>query len=346
MRAGSILKLGFGLALAGVLLFVVARQIDRAVLVRQLREASIGGLVLAAALNVGHNVFRVWRWGVLLAPVRPALPFRPMFDAVIVGYTTTWTMPGRLGELVRPMLLSARERVPLAPCLGSVLADRLLDGLAVAVLFVAALAVTPLEGQAAAHASEIRSAAAGAAALIVVALVALLVAGSVRGRLEQWLAARRGLVGWAWRSTVAFARGAEAFRQPRLLWRLAVLTLAAWLTIGAGTWVGIRAAGAAVPPGAAFVIMPLLVLGIALPTPGGAGGYHVAMTFGLSSLFGVSQPVAAGTSVLVHAIVVVPIVLLGAVLLLAQRGLAHDVREALRQVRAMRRPGAGLEERP
>jgi len=104
------LKFAAGLLLAGLLLWWVLRGIDPHILWSQLREASLLGLLVAAALGVAHNIFRVLRWRALLEPVRSKVPFRPMFDAVILGYATSWTIPGRLGELVRPALLAGRER--------------------------------------------------------------------------------------------------------------------------------------------------------------------------------------------------------------------------------------------
>jgi uncharacterized membrane protein YbhN (UPF0104 family) len=96
-----------------------------------------------------------------------------------------------------------------------------------------------------------------------------------------------------------------------------------------------RACGALVPLGAAFVIMPALALGVALPTPGGAGGYHVAMRYMLSLLFGVDGTTAAGTALVVHAINIVPVVLLGAGLLLVDRIPLRELADAARQVREM-----------
>ena len=43
-----------------------------------------------------------------------------------IGSEGQEAVKGSLGEVVRPTLLSAREKVPLGPCLGSVVADRLL----------------------------------------------------------------------------------------------------------------------------------------------------------------------------------------------------------------------------
>ena len=51
--------------------------------------------------------------------------------------------------------------------------------------------------------------------------------------------------------------------------------------IGFGTWIGIRSAGADVGFADILVMLPLLALGVSLPTPGGVGGYHALMQFGL-----------------------------------------------------------------
>ncbi|NIM63943.1 MAG: hypothetical protein GTN89_15370, partial [Acidobacteria bacterium] len=90
-------------------------------------------------------------------PVRRGIGFRPMFVAVILGYMTRWIIPGRLGELVRPMLLSARESLALGPVMGSVVADRVLDVVAVAFLFAVGIGITPLSGQAAEHAALLKT---------------------------------------------------------------------------------------------------------------------------------------------------------------------------------------------
>ena len=324
-----------GLLLAVALLVWVMRGIDPKMLWAQVREASLVGLVAAAVVGVGHNVFRVWRWRALLEPIRPGLPFRPMFDAVILGYTTSWAVPGRLGEIVRPALLASRERLPLGPCLGSVLADRLLDGMAVLVLFGAGVVLWPMAGVPLEHAPIVRVGALGIVALLALPIVALLVASRRRARLERWVAGAHGWRAWAGRTVLALAQGVEALKRPRLLVRSLGHTLGAWLMIGLSTWIGVRACGVDIPFVAILVLMPLLVLGIALPTPGGAGGYHAAMRVGLMELFGVGEPQAVGAGLLQHAVVVLPILLLGAILLVVDRIPIHDLLQAARQVRDM-----------
>jgi uncharacterized protein (TIRG00374 family) len=258
-----------------------------------------------------------------------------MFSAVILGYATSWVAPGRLGELVRPALLSGRERLPLGPCLGSVVADRLLDGMAILGLFGLGVVLAPPTEGTMAHAGVIRVSAIVMVLLISVPIVILLVAAKRRRMLEEKLASRRGVRGWLGRLLLSLSQGVEALGKPALFARIAVYTVLTWLMIAASTWIGIRACGVDISFGGTLIILPLLVLGIALPTPGGAGGYHALMRVGLIQLFGVDEVTAAGTGLLVHASMVLPVIALGVVLLVVDRIRIHDLVEAVRQVRLL-----------
>ena len=342
MRAKAILKQAGGAVLALLLIAWVLHESDPARIWEQLKRASWVGLLGAAALNLGHNVFRVWRWRALLEPERAGIPFRPMFSAVMLGYMTSWVIPGRLGELVRPALLAGRENLPLGACLGSVVADRLLDGLAVLALFALGMQVAPLQGEAMSLIPGLRT-----GALVLVALVGAVVAtlaavASFEHRAGALLA-RRGPLGWVARFAVAVSRGVRALRRPRLLLRVGLQSTLAWGAIVVASWIGIRSCGADIGLWDTMILMPLLVLGISVPTPGGAGGYHAAMTFGLTRLFGVDPAVAVGAGFLMHALVVVPTIGLGLVLLTLDRLPFGDLVRAARQIREL---GSEPVERP
>ncbi|HZN55318.1 MAG TPA: lysylphosphatidylglycerol synthase transmembrane domain-containing protein [Candidatus Polarisedimenticolaceae bacterium] len=331
----TVLQALAGLALAVALLWWVFHDTSRAGLREAVERAFWPGLALAAVVNVGHNVFRVWRWRWLLDPVAPRVPFRPMFVAVILGYLTTWILPGRIGEVVRPGLLSARTTVPLGPSMGSVVADRLLDGLAIMALFAAgSLGARFAEGSAASI-EKIRSTAFAFLAVIAVGVVVLVAIAASRTTFERWLARRAAPVRWLGHAILGFSSGMEALRSPRRLIPIIVHSLLAWLTIALGTWIGIRASGADVGFDAVLVMLPLLALGVAIPTPGGVGGYHAAMQFGLTRLFGVDPTIAAGAGLLVHIAIVVPILLLGPVLLRVEGVSWSDLVAAARQIKSL-----------
>jgi uncharacterized protein (TIRG00374 family) len=328
------LKYLAGVVLAAVLLWIVLRGVDPAQLWASVKQASVVGLLVSAVLNIGHNVFRVWRWQALLQPVRQGLHFRPMFVAVMIGYMTSWVIPGRLGEVVRPTLLSAREKVPLGPCLGSVVADRLLDGVAIVVLFAAGIWLSPLTGDAARHVGPIRSASILFIGFLAVFIGALVLASSARGPLGRWVEQRGKLVRWMGRTFLSISDGVRALREPRLLAWILAHSLLAWLTIGLGTWLGVRAVGADIPFGAMLVMLPMIALGVAVPTPGGAGSYHAAMAFGLM-LYQVNDVVAVTAGILMHVVITVPVILLGVVFIWTEKISWKDVIAAARRLREL-----------
>jgi uncharacterized protein (TIRG00374 family) len=337
------IKYLLGFALAALLLWWVLRGVDGAAVLQNLKQASIWGILAAVTLNIGHNVFRVWRWRTLLEPIVPKVPFRPMFSAIIIGYMTTWLIPGRIGELVRPLILSARQPVPLGPCLGTVVADRILDASSVVALFVVGSWITPLAGGAAEYAPHIRTAALGMAAATIVLLVMMLLVSAAGRRLIDWLDRRGGLIRWLGRTVVSLASGSAAFRSPRLMIYLIAQSALAWMTITFATWIGIRACGVDVPFGAVMIIMPMLALGVAVPTPGGMGTYHGAMKIGLM-LFAIGEAQAVSAALLLHASIVIPMVLFGLVLLWVEKISWKEFLSSARQFkelgREIERPGA------
>jgi hypothetical protein len=245
-----------------------------------------------------------------------------------------------MGELVRPLALSGRQGLPLGPCLGSVVADRLLDTAAVVALFGAGAWLGPLSGPGFARTLVLRNTALVAAAAVIAGVAIMLVVSARGTRIDRWLERRGRWTRWVGRSFVSLSAGASALASPRLAWRIGVHTLLAWLTIALATWVGVLAAGASVPFTGVLIILPLLVLGVAVPTPGGTGSYHGLMKVGLM-LLGVGEIEAVGAALLVHAAITVPVILLGLALLWVEGISWRHLVEGARNVRGLGASGAG-----
>jgi hypothetical protein len=277
----------------------------------------------------------VLRWKVLLRPVKARIPFLPMFSAVILGYMTTWVIPGRLGELVRPALLTAREKVPLGPCLGSVLADRLMDMMAIFVLFAVGTFAVTFTGGAAEYAAEIQVTAVVLLLAAITLLSSLILISMKRGQVESFLKGRGRLVRWIGRTLISVSMGAAAFRDLRLFVPIVFHSLMCWLMINVSTWVGLQAAGVDISLMAVFVLQPILAIGVAIPTPGGAGGYHAMMKAGLVVLFGVGEVLAVGAGILLHLVSVVPVIVLGTLLFWIQKYSMADIRSGIREVKSL-----------
>src|SRR4029079_590175 len=70
-----------------------------------------------------------------------------------------------------------------------------------------------------------------------------------------------------------------------------------------------------------FLVMTLLVVGVAVPTPGQVGGFHAAYKIAVVTFFGVAESAAIGAAIVLHAISFVPVTLLG-LAFMAHQGLS------------------------
>ena len=62
------------------------------------------------------------------------------------------------------------------------------------------------------------------------------------------------------------------------------------------------------------------MVGVAVPTPGAVGGFHEAFRLGATTFFGADNDTAVGAAIVLHAVSVVPVLMLG-LLFAAQDGL-------------------------
>jgi uncharacterized membrane protein YbhN (UPF0104 family) len=153
-------------------------------------------------------------------------------------------------------------------------------------------------------------------------------------RLERWLPAAAGRLAPVIRR---FTEGLAIVRQPRRLLSAVVLSVPLWLGLAAPIWMTALAFDMAVPFTGSFLIVAFLVIGVAVPTPGAIGGYHAAFQVAVTTFYGVSADRAVGGAIVLHAITFLPVVAIGAVLM---------VREGLSfaRMRALATAAAGDEE--
>src|SRR5262249_23975417 len=142
--------------------------------------------------------------------------------------------------------------------------------------------------------------------------------GRTFARLEQVVPSTfAGLIA---RIAEKFAYGLGVIRRPgRLLVALA-LSFPLWLSIALGIWAVAVAFRFAVPFTGSFLLIALLVIGVAVPTPGAIGGFHEAFRVGATMFYGAPDDAAVGAAIVLHAFSVGPALLLGLVFA-AQEGL-------------------------
>jgi len=277
----------------------------------RIAAASPGWLAASVAISIGTFALRALRWTWILRPVG-AVPWFPAFRATAVGFAANTVLPARAGEVLRPAMLARERGLPFAALLASIVFERILDALSQLCFLGIALAFGPSTG-AALSTGRLRWAVAGLAA---VALATALLAVFWRGATERFLDRLfsflpEQLRPAAQRVARTFLDGFASLRTPGLAGLVGGASIALWFIINVQIYCVLRAFGVDLPLTASYVVTSAAVLGLVVPTPGGVGGYHAAVQFALTGLFGVPLAVATGVALVAHAVSFAPISLIG-----------------------------------
>jgi hypothetical protein len=298
------------------------------------RRANPWQLVLAVLFTGVTYAFRAWRWQSLLAPIGPTR-FSNAFRTTVIGFAASFFLPARAGEVIRPYLLARRENLPPTAAFATIILERLLDLATVLLLFGFFVFTVPagvLSGDASqlAHVKFWGGVAAAAAVTSLVVLFALAGhperLGRAAGRIERVLPARAAQL--VAHFVESFATGLAVMRQPARLAVALAQSVPLWLSIAAGIWLTSQAFSITFPFAGSFLVMTLLVVGVAVPTPGQIGGFHAAYQIAVQTFFGASDDRAVGAAIVLHAVSFLPVTLLG-VVYMAREGLSFQRAQAM-----------------
>lgn len=313
-----------GLAAGLVALFL--RNADLHHVWASVKSANLGYLFLSLLLNSLTYVVRAERWKYLLEPLGNTR-FSNVFRTTVIGFAASAVLPARAGEVIRPYLLARREGLNPAAVFATVIVERVLDLVAVLSLLAAFLLwFDPgLEARDSAVFQAIRF---GGLVMAPVALVALFVMFFMAGhpdRLHAWLLKAERVLPAKVAAMVAglakkFAEGFGVVRRPERLIAAMAWSFVLWGSIAAGIWAVSIGFGIAMPFTGAWLMLAPLVVGVAVPTPGGVGGFHEAYRIGATAFFGADNDTAVGAAIVLHAFSVLPVTIAG-LIFMVQDGL-------------------------
>ena len=301
-----------GLAVSALFLVLLLRQVDRGELARTLRETRPEWLLAAAVPYFAGLWLRALRWRLVLQPSL-AISTRDSLTLLLMGYAANNVLPARAGELVRAGLLQQRHGGAWSLGLGTIVVERVLDGLVLAAFLAATVA---LAGGSALLRWLALLAGAGfvAATLLLVLLMAAPGGGAtaaarllrvapapLRPRLRAWM---DGFLGG-----LTTLRGAAAWA------RVTAVTAASWVCEGASYWLVGLALGLELPPPLYAAVVGAANLALAAPsTAGGVGPFEF---FARAAVVAHGATAAAGAAyaIALHAFTLAPVALLGLALL-------------------------------
>ncbi len=278
-------NLVISLLVSGGFLYLAFRNVRLDELGAALQRVNGRWLLVSIGVSFLIMVFRAWRWQLELRPLEH-VAFGRLWVITAVAYMAINLLPVRLGEVVRPWLLSRRSSVSFSNVVGNVVVEKTMDSVIIVFYILVGLLMVenlPLWVRRGALFPAV------AAAL----LVSLVLLFWWRGEafVDRWvlriLPQRFGSN--LKRVLASVADGMRVIPNPGLLLAVFLVSLSLWFLPILSSYIMILAFDLHVPFSAALVVFIFVGFGTALPNlPGMIGPYQYACQLALG-LFGVSD---------------------------------------------------------
>jgi uncharacterized protein (TIRG00374 family) len=324
MQTRNLRNLILSLAVSGGFLYLAFRTVALAELGEALRQVHLGWLAVSVAISFLLMIFRAFRWQLELRPLEH-VPLRLLWVVTAVAYMAINLLPVRLGEVVRPWLLSRRSGVSFSNVVGNLVVEKTLDSLVILFyIFAGLLTITNLPVWVR-RGAIFPAVGAGTLVLLVVLLW-------WRGEafIDRWIVQRlpEKVGGGLKRIITSILGGMRILPNPLLLLSVFLVSLALWFLPILSSYVMILAFDLDAPFSAAVVVFIFIGFGTALPNlPGMIGPYQYACVLGLG-MFGVAEAQGLAYGIVLNAVQFLTLIVQGLLALpLAGVSLA-DIRRA------------------
>ena len=272
----TVLLGAFTIGLATAALYAALHDLEWQAFQAQVKLLDWRWLAIAVLFDVASYTAQGFRWRLLLNGAHLWQTTR----AVYAGLFLNEVVPLRPGEVVRGWLAARDLRVSVLTVAPTMLAERLMDGVWLAVALLAMLMIAPLP-------ASLTQVAWGVVVLMAILVVCAFALG--RGRLPVLKQVRSKL----FHAPAFLASGLFLLAQGLAFW---AVTRASHLTLGVA---------------AAFVVMLVVRVGTMIPgAPANLGTHQYSTVLGLS-VYGVPHATAAGFSLVVFVVLTAPLLVIG-----------------------------------
>lgn len=320
-------RLWLGIAGSTFFLGLLFINVDHNELVDSLRHVELRWLFAALPVYGAALWLRAARWRRILRPA-VSIGTGDAFSLVMIGYAANNVLPARAGEVLRAVLLKRRYGTSRSAALGTIVVERALDGLVLAIFLAGTVAL-------AGGSAVLRLlAAAGLAAFLAATglLVLLSQRPAVAGRLGAASVRLLVLLPPRLRPTARAAAtgliaGLTTLRGPRDWSAACWLTASSWGMEAAAYWFVGLAFGLDLSVPIYLGIAGAANLAIAAPSTAGGIGPFEFFAREVAVAFGVSAAAATAYALALHALILISVVLAGVALAWRSRiGVASIVR--------------------
>ncbi len=302
-------KIIFGIIISAVLVYLSVRGISFQDIVHDLQKIHVGYVALFLVVALLMQWLRSYRWGVILQPLEK-IDQLSLFSVTSVGFLAIAAIPARIGELARPYLIAKKSTIKMSSALGTIIVERVLDSFSVLTIAVIILLLADLPSWMI-KSSLLLFVLTLTIFCCIVGLVwrrktALKIINRILSKLPGKFANKIDEI------IHRFIDGFQIIVNIRLLLYLLFLSATVWLLDVLAIYILFEAFGFTLPVMASFIVMVILMVGIAVPTaPGYIGSWHFSCILALG-LFGIAKTDALSFAVVYHFLSMIIIIVLGA----------------------------------
>ncbi|MFQ6676756.1 MAG: lysylphosphatidylglycerol synthase transmembrane domain-containing protein [Fidelibacterota bacterium] len=298
--------IGFSISIGG--LWYAFKGVDLNQIKTHILQADIQYLLLSVIVMIASVIVRAMRWKLILIPLH-IFPLKPLYKSTMIGYFGNGVLPFRLGELLRAYAISRSNYISSSAAFGTILLERLLDLIGLAVLMAFVALSSPLMDWSSG---------------VLLGLIIFTSCGFIfvlwlekshsklHEKVVHWKLFKKRSGQTALRIINNIFEGLTSIRRTKHTGSLIFYTIALWLMYFVCTYSVVLATHIDISWIGACIILIATTLAISIPSaPGYVGTYHAAAVYVLVNIYNASIGESQAFSVLIHAIGYIPLVLIG-----------------------------------
>jgi hypothetical protein len=296
--SGKTLRVGLSIAISLLFLGFAIRNVDWAEAVAALSGANYLWILPTLPVTVWTLYIRAQRWRVFLHAV--GVPeMRQLVAATNIGFMANMVLPLRIGEVIRPVLVSRREGLPLSGVLASVLLERIFDMFTILLLFGVSASIVPVSDQVRQWGWMLMGLAMAVGMTIALIRWQEELALGIARRVTDLLPAKvgPGLYGFI----AGFVQALEMLDSWSAFLRAFAWSLFLWAVIASVYTFAFFSFHMDVPPLiGSLVLTAVVAIAVSVPSaPGYIGAFQLGCVLGLA-IFGIAESEAIAYSIVVH----------------------------------------------
>ena len=290
-------------------------------------------------------ILSVWirapRWRIFLNDTEGKIPLNSLFRIALIGFMCNSIFPARLGEIVRPLVLSKKEKIPFSFVLSTVALERVFDLFALVVSLTVVLLIWPFPSNLV-ETEESKSlflllhkaGYTSAGMLIAFSFIIFFVlkypqkTTTIIDKLPIFSDKIKELAKQILEHVLA---GFECVKSPKAIVLCCGYSMLVWFTIFFSEYMIFLGFDLSLNFWAAAFIGIAIAFGVAAPsTPGYLGVFHVVCQVVLIGFFAVDEGTATGVAIIMHAYQWI-FIILGGLIVLPFEGLSFKDLKKTRQ---------------